>query len=240
MARFVQWPLGIYPKSITPVGGPRTSGDGEAESLTGFMQTGASVFGLWQWKFTFPAMKGMRYRRFSGFVAAMHNGANATRYTFLDPDRITLAEAGVTVNQIQENGGIPWSNGKPWSNGMNWACGYPHVPVAAAGARFDSEIKLGSQFWGNTLLGGEYIGFGPFYLGAHKVTEVISPGRYRIWPPLRADITTSNYATMRPVIALRLAGRGSTQLARATAASEESTLVLLEVEDRHARALYTG
>ena len=240
MPRLIDFPIGLRFTSRTPLTGPRSSGSASTESLTGFAQTVASPFGLWRWQFTFTAMNKIESRRYRGFVTAMHGGANATRVPFRDPDRMSFAEAGMTVTPYQERYGVPLSNGLPMSNGMNHPVSYPFVGVASAAARYADIVMLDDEFWRSALGIGDQIGFGPSYLGLHVITEVQGGGTFRIWPPLRKALTTSNYATLEPTMAMRLEGESAAGFSRGISVMEAPTIVLTEVEDADVRAFYTG
>lgn len=240
MPRLVPIPVGLKVTSRAPVSGPRSASSGATESLTGFTQTVASPFGLWRWQFTYTQMIKAEARRFRGWIVSLHGGANGTRVTFKDPDEMTRTEQGVTMTPEQERGGMTWSNGESWSNGMGWSCPPPLVGVAAAAAKDATTISLVDEFWRDSLDYGDQIGFGPYYFGLHVVTEVLGSGQFRIWPPLRAALTTANWATLRPVMVMRLEGEGSATLARGIMATEVSTVTLTEVTDENVRDFYTG
>lgn len=86
MGRLIHWPAGLRISGMTPLSGPRAIGAGGSESLTGYIQTVAGVFGAWRWQLKCAPMKGEAFRRYRGTVAALHGGANALRVTFDDPD----------------------------------------------------------------------------------------------------------------------------------------------------------
>ncbi|RKE84596.1 hypothetical protein DFO46_1366 [Rhizobium sp. AG855] len=179
------------------------------------------------------------YRRIEGLVTALHGGANAVRVDFPLPDQMTLAEAGVTVSAAEERDGVPWSNDLPWSNGLNWHVPYPTVSVAAAADRSGTVVSLASGYWGHRLDIGDVIGFRPLHFGMYMVTQVLSSGTYRIWPPLRKAITTETLATLTPVLAMTLDSEASADLSRGVAHGEETTLILSEVFDYDVRDYFT-
>jgi hypothetical protein len=113
------------------------------------------------------------------------------------------------------------------------------VPVAAAAAREGTVIKLGSQFWGHVLDIGDYIGFVPFHFGLYTITEVISPGEYRIWPPLRKSVTAGDFATLRPVLAMRLESEDSASAGRGLVTADSVTVTLVECLDYDVREYWT-
>jgi hypothetical protein len=80
------------------------------------------------------------------------------------------------------------------------------------------------------------IGFKPFHLGLYIVTQVHEPGRYRIWPPLRKAITTDDFATLNPVLVMRLEGEAGAPMPRGAASASGLSVTLVEVEDPDVRA----
>lgn len=240
MPRLVPMPVGLRVTSRAPLSGPRSASSGSTESLTGFVQTVASPFGLWRWQFTYTQMVKAEARRFRGWIVSLHGGANATRVTFKDPDEMGRAEQGVTMTPAEERGGVSWSNGATWSNGLGWSNSPPLVAVSAAAAKGDSIVTLADEFWRDSLNYGDQIGFGPYYFGMHVITEVLDGGQFRIWPPLRAALTTDSWATLRPVMCMRLESESSATLARGIMATEASTVTLTEVLDENVRDFYTG
>lgn len=240
MPRIIPWPLGLKFTSRTPLTGPRVSGGSGRETLTGFTQTVASPFGAWRWQFTFPPMRGVMARRYRGMVTALHGGANAVRVPFRDPDGLTFAEAGTTITVQQEQAGLSWSNTLPWSNGMNWQVSKPLVAVAAAAAKGASVVTLANQFWRNNLGYGDQIGFMPYHFGLYVITEVIGGGQFRIWPPLRAPLITSSYATLEPTLVMRLESESAAPIARGVQVMEAPTITLTEITDDVVRLNYEG
>lgn len=107
----------------------------------------------------------------------------------------------------------------------------PHVAVADAAPRDATVISLGSDFWGHTLNVGDYLGFFPFHLGLYLVTEVIDPGTYRIWPPLRKAIGPDDFATLRPTLAMRLESEDAANAGRGLVVAEGLSVTLVEVPD---------
>lgn len=240
MPRLIQMPHGLRYTSRVPLTGPRAAGSAATESLTGFTQTVSSPFGLWRWQFSFTAMNKIEARRYRGFVTALHGGANATRVTFRDPDIMTHAEAGLSATADQIRRGIPFSTGVGLSTGVNLRCSFPRVAVAFASARYVDTVTLADEFWRDALNIGDQIGFGPAYFGLHVITEVIGAGEFRIWPPLRKSLTATSYATLSPVMVMRLESEGAAQMARGISVMEAPTITLTEVEDADVRAFYTG
>lgn len=235
MARLISWPLGLRANYREPLSGPRTVGSAQTQSTGGFVQTVAAPFGLWRWRFSFPPLRGQLFRRYRGWITALHGGANATRVEFCDWDGLSLAQRGIDASQGVWSEGQPWSNAEPWSSGENWSGYAPKVSASAAAALGATEIQLASDFWGHALDYGDQIGIFPLHFGMYMVTEVIEPGRYRIWPPLRKAITTDDYATLKPVLAMRLEGEESATAARDAFSTSNASVTLVEVLDYDAR-----
>lgn len=235
MGRLISMPNGLWPRSMVPLSGPRAVGGAANTSIGNFMQTVASPFGGWRWQFVFPVSKDAKFRRYRGWVMALHGGANATRVPFGDPDMMSLLEAGMTLTPAQERFGLPWSNGETWSNGQNWKVTAPNVPVAAAAAREATIIRLADAFWGQRLQMGDYLGFFPLHFGLYTVTEERGDGEYRIWPPLRKALTVGDFATLYPTMAMRLESEDAASAARGVAYAEEASVTLVEVFDYDVR-----
>jgi len=238
--RLISPPIGLGLIGIEPLSGPRTVGAGANQSIGGFVQTFGAPFGLWRFRFTFHAMRGAEFRRYRGWITALHGGANATRWSFCDPDKITHQEAGVNATDREVRDGQPWSNGMPWSNGENWGTSRPQVPLAARAALGDTIIQLGDVFWGHSLLGGEYIGFFPLHLGLYIITEVIEPGTYRIWPSLRKAVTVDDFCTLDPTLAMRLETEESATADRSLQVAEGASVTMVEVLDYDVRDYFTA
>ena len=231
MARLIHWPNGLRANFREPLSGPRAVNAGVTTSIGNFVQTTVSPFGLWRWRFSFPPIRGQLFRRYRGWGAALHGGANATRVPFCDWDGLTLDQMGVDASRDEWRRGRPWGNGMPWSNGRDWQSTPPIVPVAAPAERDATVVSLGSSFWGHGLDYGDLIGFTPFYFGLHMVTEAIEPGRYRIWPPLRKALGTEDFATLRPVLAMRLESEDAANAPRGAAFADGLSVTLVEVPD---------
>lgn len=240
MARLLHPPLGFYNyvTGIEPLSGPRAVNAGVTTSIGNFVQTTGSPFGLWRWRVQLGWLRGDFFRRYRGWITALHGGANATRFDLFDPDMMKPVVAGIATSECQEwenIGGNNWSNGMPWSNGSSWRTTPPTVPVSATADRDASVVSLGSAFWGHYLDVGDYLGFFPFHFGLYMVTEVIGPGTYRIWPPLRKAITSDDFATLRPTLAMRLEGEEAANAPRGAVFAEGLSVTLVEVPDYTAR-----
>lgn len=236
--RLLDWPRDLHWMSREPLTGPRAAGAGSNEGLTGFVQSFASPFGLWRWSFSFPPLRGEAFRRYRGTVLALHGGANAIRVPFCDPDGLGWSALGVTLGLGQPGAGVPWSNGLPWSNGQNWRIGRPWVALAAAAAQGDDIVTLADEWFGHGLDIGDMLGFTPFHFGLYFVTERLDAGRYRIWPPLRKALTTADFATLEPVMAMKLESENSAGGGRGATMAEGLTMTLIEVEDADIRDYY--
>lgn len=231
-------PVGIGVTSIEPLSSPRTVGAGASQSVSGFVQTSAAPFGLWRFRFGLHAMNGDAFRRYRGWITRLHGGANATRWDFFDPDMMRPRDAGIEVPphvRWDSIGGKGWSNGLPWSNREPWGTTPPMVSVAEAAALGNSMIGLASAFWGHRLDVGDYLGFFPFHFGLYMVTEVIEAGQYRIWPPLRKAITTDDFATLRPTLAMRLESEEAATAGRGLVVADSLQVTLVEVLDYDVR-----
>lgn len=234
-ARLLSFPIGLPITKIEPLSGPRTVQSGSTQSVGGFVQTVASPFGMLKFRMNFGPMRGVEARRYRGWITALHGGANATRVPWLDGDNLSDAEAGIVGGMSPKQ----WSNGMPWSNGQYWSGSYPIVPIAQQSAIGDTVIHLQDEFWGASLGYGDQIGFTPFHFGLYMVTEVIDAGIYRIWPPLRKALTTDDFATLRPVLAMRLESEDSASAARGPAFIDNASVTLVEVLDYDVRDYWT-
>lgn len=238
MARLIHWPNGLRANFREPLSGPRAVNAGVSTSVGNFVQTTSSPFGLWRWRFQFPSIRGQLFRRYRGWVTALHGGANATRVPFCDWDGLNLQQMGVAASRDDWRRGRPWSNGLPWSNGQSWQSTPPMVPVASPAVRDSTVLSLGSEFWGHRLDYGDLIGFAPYHLGLYMVTEVIEPGTYRIWPPLRKDVTTDDLATLRPTLAMRLEGEDAANAPRGASFAEGLSVTMVETLDYDVREYF--
>lgn len=235
MARLLPFPdLQIIKQE--QLSGPESVSASTTRSATDFVQTVESPFGGWVYRFTFKPMTGEEYVHFRGWVTAMHRGANATRWQMLDRDLMSPALAGVSY---ASKSGQNWSNGLPWSNGQPWRLTYPIVSLAASTALNGTVISLANTFWGHSLKWGHRIGLSPFYFGMHQVTEVIAPGTYRVWPPVRKSFTSANYATLYPTLAMRMIGMDLPP-ADESRHSMNATVTLAEVFDYDCRDYFTA
>ncbi|MBN7758991.1 hypothetical protein JYP46_19360 [Nitratireductor aquimarinus] len=241
--RLVSPPLGLGLVSVEPLSSPRTIGAAKGGTIGNFTQTVSSPFGAWHFSFAFHAMRDAEFRDYRGWVTSMQGGANATRWVFHDPDMRNPFESGIDVSPHVRWDNIPgqnWSNDEPWSNGEAWAVSPPVVSVSAATALGGTRIQLAPAYWGHLLRRGEYIGFFPFHFGLYVVTEVIAPGQYRIWPPLRKALTLGDMATLCPTLAMRLDGEDAATAARGLVVADGLSVSMVEVFDYDVRDWFTG
>lgn len=240
MARLVSWPDGLRSNFREPLSGPRTVGAGSTGSIGNFTQTFASPFGAWRWRFQFPPIRGQLFRRYRGWITALNGGANATRVPFCDWDGLTRQQMGLDIPAVEWQAGEPWSNGQPWANGQNWQNSPPQVAVAGASAQGGTIVTLGAQFWGHGLAAGDFLGFLPLHFGLYMVTEVLDPGRYRVWPPLRKAVTIGDLATLRPTLAMKLESEDAANAPRGVAFAEDLSVTLVEVLDYDVKQFFAG
>ncbi len=226
MGRLLSWPRDLALTKMQPLSGPRTVGAASNESVTGYIQTVSSAFGLWRWQFTVQFSRGKSLRALRGLITALHGGANAVRYTFRDPDR-TLIESGLST----ETEAVAWSNGELWSNGCAWKTAPPLVSVGVAASLGDDEIVLTDEHWVPDLDVGSWIGFCPFHFGFYQVTQVISDTRFKIWPPLDKALATTDYATLYPTMVMRLQGEDGAAWSRDANGASETVLTLVQVQN---------
>lgn len=236
MARLLHKPRGLPENFREPLSGPRTIGAASTQTIGGFSQTVANPFGLWRWRFGFASnMRGQIARRFRGWIMGFHGGANASRVTMCDWDGLSREQMGVQSSRAVWKAGQNWSNGKPWSNGQRNQSSPPMVSVAATSEERATSISLANEHWGRALGIGDMVGFMPFHFGGYMVTQVLGDGVYRIWPPLRKRITTSTYANLRPVLAMRMEGEEAASFSRDASFLQNPTIILVEVLDSDVR-----
>lgn len=237
--RLVSPPLGLPVMSMEPLSGPRVAGAATTQSTGGFIQTSGAAFGLWRWRFSFAPMHKSMFRRYRGWVTALHGGANATRWSFFDPDMMSPQEAGLNLPShaiwTTRRYDQPWGNGLNWSNGQGWGITPPEVDVAQTSAADSTLIYLDSAFWGHELEVGDYLGFYPFHFGLYMVTQVLDDGAYRIWPPLRREVLAGDHATLKPVLAMRLESEEAASAGRGLVMAEGATVTMVEVLDYDCR-----
>lgn len=220
MGRLIDWPELVGVRGRIPLTGPRAVSGSSSESIGGYVQTVAGVFGLWRWQLDLTPMRGEAYRRYRGTVAALHGGSNALRVPFYDPDGIHLYRY------------TAFDNGLGWSNGAQLSSLYETVSVADDHALGASVVELVDEYWGHVLGVGDQIGFGPLHFGLYMVTQVIAPGEYRVWPPLRKALVAGSppdYATLLPTMAMKLESEAAASAPRGLEAADGCSMVLVEV-----------
>lgn len=241
--RLISAPVGLGVTSIEPLSGPRAVGAGATQSIGNFVQTFSSPFGLWRFRFSFRAMRDADFRRYRGWITALHGGANATRWSFFDPDMMSPADSGIMVPADIRWDNLPgeeWSNGQSWSNGEPWDVTPPLVSIAASAALGASEIRLTNAFWGRKLQVGDYLGFQPFHLGLYMITDVLDGGRYRVWPQLRKALTADDFATLLPTLAMRLESEDAASVGRGLVVADGLSVTLVETLDYDVRDYFTA
>jgi hypothetical protein len=240
MPRLVEWPIDLSVESQEAISGPSAISGGTS-SITGQIQTVSSPFGLWEWALRFPPMQGEQFRRFRGFFAALQQGANATRWTMDDPDRIARISSGIATTVPDDSPiEVPYLNGKLFTNGRGNRIHRPPVAVARAAQKGDSVVSLSPSNWGMALNYGDLIGFFPFHFGMYIVTERISAGQYRVWPPLRKALAPTDYATLSPRMVVRMKPGTGSGLVRDAESARGMQMTVVEVKDEAVRAFYTG
>ncbi|MFP1634079.1 hypothetical protein ACLB6G_20305 [Zhengella sp. ZM62] len=194
MARLLSWQARVAQMALA--NGPASAGSGSNTLANGSEQTFAGFNTALAFEMTLPPSQGQRSRSEYGWLLALFNGANATRYEYLDGQRMTAAEANVPATSA-------WSGGGAWAGGA-WAVGYGTVALSANLAKGATTVTLENSLWGHRLNYGDAIGFGPSYWGCHFVTGVYGSGEYRVWPPIRAALTAGTHrANLQPRLALR-------------------------------------
>ena len=225
--RMVDYPVGLPFSGLTPVGGPSVLG--ATESDTAYVQTVVNPFGVWRFQADFTPMKGRMARAFSTLSASALAGANCFRFPFWHFDEPGFAELGIAVPGRCE---VPWSNGEPWSNGHGWQVGKPIVPVTAASAKGGGTITLDLTLWNGVIpaffgLVGHFAVYSMIGV-AERNGDVAT---LRVWPPVRRAVTTDDYATLRPVLAAKIAGPQGAPWSRPTEMLSGARLDMVEVPD---------
>jgi hypothetical protein len=239
MARLLSWPHGLRWNRWKWLSGPEAVGASADTTIGDFTQTIATPFGARHIQLSFPPMRGRIARRARGLVTALHKGANAVRLPMCDWDGLPYGEAGVQATRRQLQEGKTWNNGKPWNNGQTWKITKPNAPVTVAAGLGATIVSLADEFWGHELGMGDWIGFFPLHFGQYEITQVISAGQYRIWPPLRGALAVGDYATLYPVMAMRLKADNLPDADRGPAFLEGLTISLFETFDYDVRQYFT-
>lgn len=241
MPRLLNWPRGLSPQSQEPISGPSSIVGSGQSSLNGFHQTVSSPFGLWAWSLEFHPLQGRDFKEFRGWFAAMQNGANATRWTIDDPDRMSWRDTGVNINEPYNGNSpsVPWSNGLPWSNGVAWGGSRPWVPVTTALAKGATIARFDDVYWGRKIGVGEMFGFGPFHYGLYVAQEVKLDGTIRFWPPLRKSVVVGDHVTLNPTLVVRMVPNAGGGLKRDAEVAQGMQITFLEVEHEDVSRFYT-
>ena len=231
MARLLTQPnVGITEQEAES--GPETVGATSSSSIANFTQTVSSPYGAWMWKFTFVAHRGEAARELRGWAVALHGGANATRWNFVDPDRATASELGLS--------GTPsFSNGMKFSNGRGFSQAPNAIPLASASAKDATTVTLSDYLFGHDLPFGSYISFFPSHFGLYVVTQELGNGQYRIWPPLRKAVAAGDYVTLFPTLAMRPKSKDAIKITRELNVVTGATAEMVEVFDYDIRSYFT-
>lgn len=221
---------------VTWLSGPNVRGSGANTAMDGTEQTFGTVGDVVSFRLDFAVRQDMAARRSRGFLTALGGGANAFRFTYVDADRMAFEEGGLTGPFEPQS----WSNGEFWANATPWRVNFPTIAVAAAAVKDAGIVKLSSAFWGHRLGIGDFIGFFPFHFGLYMVTEVITPGEYRIWPRLRKAITSNDFCTLSPTLVMKASSPEVASWKRNAEVTSGMSLSLSEVIDPYVRAYYEG
>lgn len=235
MARLLSWPVGLRWNRMKWLSGPESVGAGGETSIGNFTQTIASPFGARYLQLSFPPMRGQLARRARGLVTSLHKGANAVRLELCDWDGMSLDTAGIVASNGQKRDGIPWSAGSVFSSGKGWRINKQNVGLLGTSSKDATTVTLRDEYWGRSLGIGDWIGFFPFHFGMYEITEVLGEGQYRIWPPLRKAVASTDFATQYPVMAMRLLASNLPDADRGPAFLEGLTISLFEVFDYDVR-----
>jgi hypothetical protein len=236
--RIVDWPEPILLTRVDWLSGPMARNSGSQTAPNGAEATFTGVGEALAFRYQMALNMGTGERRERGYLLSLANGANWSRVRLILGDEFSNEELGV-----QSQSSSMWSNGQPWANGQPWPGQKPPVEIAATVGFHGTIVKLKDQFWGHKLGIGDPIGFFPFYLGAHFVTEVIEPGEYRVWPRLRkqipynADPSLNSYATLDPILMMKTRP-GGTSMSRGPVHSENVAVEMFEVHDYYAREAF--
>lgn len=224
------WPRGVAVSRFTPKSGPMIYGTGQ--SMVDYVQVTAAPTGLVAFELGIAPSKGAAARELRALIAGLASGANAVSWTFVDPDRMSWTELGLTVSAAQETAGMPWSNGLPWSNGQNWRIGPPLARLSVAAAKGATVLTIDATAWGGNVGVGTILGIvGQF--GFYTVSSSRRSGAtatVTVWPGLRRAAEANAAVTLQPAIAARLTGADAAQWSREAWVSG-GTLTLVELPD---------
>ena len=236
--RLLNWPRDVCLSRLVVTNGPAIVRAGSTEGIASYTQTRSGVGFLWEFELGLPPMQLDKARRVRGWITAMQGGVNATRWQVVTPDMTQPSAYGSSI----KSGGFsyqPWSNGMLWDNG-GWQSGLPIVSMAAAATKGDMEVTLTDEYWGHVLSVGDRIGFLPDLFGMYEIVQEFGDGRYGLNAPLRFDVSETHYATLQPVIALRMAGVQGGLAAQVPAITEATSLTLVEAPHDQVQSFWTG
>jgi hypothetical protein len=213
---------------------------GVTQSETAFVQGVFDPFGLWQFEMEIAPMYGGMARAFTRLSASAAGGANCFRVPFVDSQEPSHEELGLTFPLGRDRRFCRWEGGQAWSNGLPWLSGKPVVPVTAASAKDSGTITLNISDWNGvlpTFFG--IVGHFAVYAITGVTSEVGDEVTVRVWPPVRKAITTSDYATLRPVLACRLSSGNGAPWTMKREIVDGAKLLVTEVPDEVVRAYVT-
>ena len=224
------WPKGLRWESFRATRGPQVIG--VSSSLTEDIQTVMSPHGLVGFELGFPPLRSAEALAFQGLLTAFAGGADAVRFTFCNPARMSNDRIGFELTETERQSGWPWADGRSWADGRNWRRAPPMAMLAADAAEGAVELVLDVARWGGHCDRGTVFGlvgqFGLYTVQVATVSEALAT--VRIWPALRAAAPAGTLATLRPTLAVRLAPGGGSPLTVA-ASMEGAALSLVEVPD---------
>lgn len=224
------WPKGLRWESFRATRGPQVIG--VSSSLTEDIQTVLSPHGLVGFELGFPPFRPAEALAFQGLLNAFAGGADAVRFTFCNPVRMSNDRIGYDLSAAERSAGWPWADGRSWADGRNWRRAPAMAVLAADAAEGDVELVLDVAKWGGYCDRGTVFGLvGQFGLYTVRVATVAdSLAAVRIWPSLRAAAPAGTLATLRPTLAVRQAPGGGSPMTVA-ASLEGASLSLVEVPD---------
>lgn len=235
--RMVDFPVGLPIRTQRPLGGPGVLG--QTQSETEKTQVVTSPFGdLIRWEVTCPPMKGRQARAFKTLAAAANSGANCFRMELCDFDEPGFDELGLDISTAPYVK-VPLSNGEALSNGELLTLGKPLADIVAASAKNSGTVTIDASAWGGVL---------PTWFGivghfaAYFITGAVFNGDIatcRVWPPVRRAITTGDFATMRPVVAMQVIGEGGAPWSRQIEVQDGMQISMQEVLDEIVRTYVT-
>lgn len=191
--RMVTWPGDIGVATMRLPTGPNVYRSGVNESVDASQQAYAGVGGRLHWRYDFARCQGGLARVLEGALTDAAGGANVIRMPWLHGQRRTGPEISATLAE--------WDEGATWDSGMHWGVSPPLVNSSVVHPVGYTQIRLNNEHWGHKLGRGDWFGFTGVF-GAHRVTEVVQTGLYRVWPAMRAVVTPGvNFATLEPVVA---------------------------------------